>query len=95
MSLEKSAGPTSGTRRSRSMTLDATRVLVLPSRSQRELILSSRREKRCARGLIGKPCRQPEHQLVPGLRLVRGNETADVAWFFLLSSLHQRKAMYR
>jgi integration host factor subunit beta len=30
------------------------------NRSQRELILSSRRERRCARGLI-KACRQPDH----------------------------------
>ena len=30
---------------------------VLSSRSQRKLFPSSRREKRCARGLIGKPCR--------------------------------------
>jgi hypothetical protein len=32
---------------------------------------------------------------VPGLRLVRGNETADVARLLLLSCLCQRMAMYR
>ena len=38
----------------------ATLVLVLPSRSQRKLFPSSRREKRCVRGSIGKPCRQTD-----------------------------------
>ena len=38
---------------------DATRALV-SSRSQREHFPHSRREKRCARGLIGKPCRQTD-----------------------------------
>ena len=35
-------------------------ALVLPSRSQRKLGLSSRPERRCACGLIGKPCRQTD-----------------------------------
>jgi integration host factor subunit beta len=35
-------------------------VLVLSSRSQRKLFPSSRRERKCARGLIGKPYRQPD-----------------------------------
>ena len=38
----------------------ATPVLVLPSRSQRKLFPPSRREKRYARGLIGKSCRQTD-----------------------------------
>jgi hypothetical protein len=33
-------------------------VLVLPSRSEGELFLTLKLEKRCARGLIGKPCHQ-------------------------------------
>jgi hypothetical protein len=37
---------------------DAILVLVLSSQPQRRLLPFSRREKRCARGLIGKPCRQ-------------------------------------
>ena len=35
-------------------------VLVLPSRSERKLCLTSRRERKCARGLIGKPCSQTD-----------------------------------
>src|SRR6516162_8427664 len=35
-------------------------VLVLPSQSQRKLGLSSRRERICAHGLIGKPWRQTD-----------------------------------
>jgi hypothetical protein len=39
---------------------DAILVLVLSSWSPRRLLPFSRREKRCARGLIGKPCRQTD-----------------------------------
>jgi hypothetical protein len=44
-------------------------VPVLSSRSQRKLTLSSRQERRCARVLIGKQCRQPE-QLALRFRLI-------------------------
>jgi integration host factor subunit beta len=44
-------------------TPDATPVLVLPSRLERELLPFSRREKRCASGLIGKPRSQTDPRL--------------------------------
>ncbi len=39
-------------------------VLMLSSRSQRKLFLSSRRERRCERGSIAKPCRQTDSRYV-------------------------------